>query len=151
MIGSSQMSSRSTGNSHKRAKSIPDEQDAFGNIHNFDFSVVDAEEEKEIYLLLVVHGIGSDIGTQVKNKKGLEIGIDKIIKENKHFASDYNFVVEIINWKEVIEKSNMTEKLDRCRIKTQTRETREVFDYTIPDAIAYMNPRFRANVLKTVV
>ena len=45
----------------------------------------------------------------------------------------------------------MTEKLDRCRIKTQTRETREVFDYTIPDAIAYMNPRFRANVLKTVV
>lgn len=123
----------------------------FGNTHNFDFSVVDAEEEKEIYLLLVVHGIGSDVGTQKKNKKGLEIGIDKVIRENKHFTSDYSLVVEIINWKEVIEKSNMTEKLERCRIKAQTKEAREVFDYTVPDAIAYMNPRFRANVLTTVV
>ena len=52
-----------TKHKHKRSKSIPTEQDMFGNTHDFDFSVVDADEDKEIYLLLLVHGIGSDIGT----------------------------------------------------------------------------------------
>ena len=60
-------------------------------------------------------------------------------------------MTEIINWKEVIEKANQTQRLAKCRIQAQTKEAREVFDYTVPDAIAYMNPRFRANVLTAVV
>ena len=59
----------------KRSRTIPTEQDIFGNKHNFDFSVIEGDEDKEIYLLLLVHGIGSDIGTQKLRKKELMTGI----------------------------------------------------------------------------
>ena len=30
-------------------------------------------------------------------------------------------------------------------------EARKTFDMTVPDCLAYLNPRFRANILETVV
>ena len=44
----------------RRSKSVPSEQE-FGTDHEFNFSVVEDDEEKEIYLLLLTHGIGSNL------------------------------------------------------------------------------------------
>ena len=57
------INSKQEAKKHRRSKSIPTEQDVFGNTHEFDFSVVEDDEDKEIYLILLVHGIGSDVGT----------------------------------------------------------------------------------------
>lgn len=46
------------------------------------------EESKEIYLLLLVHGIGSNLESQMFREQELHKGIKKVIKGG-YFDSDY--------------------------------------------------------------
>ncbi len=68
-----------------------------------------------------------------------------------HFDSQYQIVTHRINWKTEIDKSyRFGHRLKRCKMHSKYQAAREAFDYTVPDCLAYLNPRFRPRILETV-
>ena len=65
---------------------------------------------------MLTHGIGSNLEWQKERKRALKLGIEKVIRDKKHFASKYQIVLEIINWKKLIEEADHTKDLAKCRI-----------------------------------
>ena len=63
-----------------------------------------AEEEKEVYLLLVVHGIGANLEQQRLNETGLHECMAKIT-QGGHLECKYHIVTHVVDWKTEIEKS----------------------------------------------
>lgn len=63
-----------------------------------------AEEEKEVYLILVVHGIGANLEAQKNNESGLHEGMQKVT-QGGHLESKYHIVTHVVDWKTEVEKS----------------------------------------------
>ena len=47
---------------------------------NFSMQEVKGDDEKEVYLVLLVHGIGSDLETQKTRETEFHAGVKKIVK-----------------------------------------------------------------------
>lgn len=60
--------------------------------------------------MLMVHGIGSDVGTQKKNEAELFGGVNKVIKGG-YFDSKYRIVSSRIDWKTMIESSDIMKRM----------------------------------------
>ena len=75
---------------------------------NFEFmkqEVGNDDIEKEVHLILMVHGIGSNYESQKIREKEMHASFKKI--DNKgYFQSDYRIVTHIVNWKQELEKSS---------------------------------------------
>ncbi len=57
-----------------------------------------------------------------------------------------------MDWKTEVEKSfRFGQRLKRVSIPTHVKGAKEMFDYTVPDNLAYLNPRFRPRILETVM
>jgi len=65
---------------------------------------VKGKEEKEVYLVLLVHGIGSNIDSQKIRETEFHAGIKKVIGGG-HFVSQYQIVTHVVDWKTEVEKS----------------------------------------------
>ena len=98
----------------------------------------------------MVHGIGTYLDIQIKNEKDFQTGLNKVIKGG-YFESKYKIVTHIVDWKTTIENSFIRERMEKIHTPSHVANVREVFDQTVPDALAYLNPRFRSNILETVV
>ena len=117
---------------------------------NFNMQEIKGDEEKEIYLLLLVHGIGANIDSQKEREKEIHASLDKITKGG-YFDCEYQIVTHCIDWKTEIDKSNrFGRRLKRTAVPSKWEGAREAFDYTVPDCLAYLNPRFRPRILETV-
>ena len=101
-------------------------------------------------MILMVHGIGSDVGTQKTNQKDFLSGINKVIKGG-YFECDYKIVTHLVDWKTLIDESYIKARLKKIYTPSHVGYARELFDATVPDCLAYLNPRFRSNILETVV
>ena len=109
-----------------------------------------AEEEKEVYLILVVHGIGANLEAQKNNESGLHEGMQKVT-QGGHLESKYHIVTHVVDWKTEVEKSfRFGHRLKQCAVPSKWMEAREAFDNTVPDCLAYLNPRFRPRILETL-
>lgn len=49
-------------------------------LSNFSGNIIKGDEEKEVYLLMMVHGIGSNIETQKTRESELHASLKKVIK-----------------------------------------------------------------------
>lgn len=117
---------------------------------NFSVQEVKDESEKEVYLVMLVHGIGSDIDTQKTRETEFHAGVKKIIKGG-HFDNQFQIVSHIIDWKKELQDSfRFGNRLKRVSIPSHWQSAKEVFDATIPDNLAYLNPRFRPRILETI-
>ena len=117
--------------------------------HVFVYTDVPGDEEKETYLILIVHGIGSDIATQIKNASDLEASFKKIIHGN-HYKTKYKFAMTIIDWRSICDSSKMRDRLARCRIKSQVNDERAAFDATVPDSLFYISSLMNTSILSRV-
>lgn len=78
------------------------------------------------------------------------MGFEKITSEG-YFNNDYQIVTHIVDWKTEVEKSyRYSTRLKRVATPCQLAGAKEAFDYTVPDNMAYLNPRFRPRILETI-
>ena len=56
-----------------------------------------------------------------------------------------------MDWKTEIEKSfRFGHRLKQVTIPSKWQSAKEIYDYTVPDCLAYLNPRFRPRILQTM-
>lgn len=68
-----------------------------------------------------------------------------------YFDSEYQIVTHLVDWKSEVEKSfRFGNRLKRVTIPSQWQSAKDMYDYTVPDNLAYLNPRFRPRILETV-
>ena len=116
----------------------------------FNMQEIQGDEEKEVYLLLIVHGIGANLESQKVREAELHAGMKKIL-EGGYFDCDYKIVTHVVDWKTEVEKSHrFGNRLKRVTIPSQWQSAKEMYDYTVPDNLAYLNPRFRPRILETL-
>ena len=70
----------------------------------FSVQEVKGDEEKEVYLILMVHGIGSNLESQKNSEQQLHNGIKKITRGG-YFDCEYQIVTHVVDWKTEVEKS----------------------------------------------
>ena len=80
-----------------------------------NFHVVEDDTEKEMYLIIIVHGIGSDVNTQSQNKEDFDKAIATILK-GCYLNSKYSFMTHMIDWKTTIDSSEMRIRMKKCQI-----------------------------------
>ena len=78
-----------------------------------------------MYLLLMVHGIGSNLETQVLQEKRLHTSFKKVTQstQNKdsYFDSAYQIVTHVVDWKSEVEASGrFGQRLKRVTIPSST-------------------------------
>ena len=105
------------------------------------FDIIKDDSEKEAYLILVVHGIGSNREVQTQNKKMLDESFQTLISQG-YSRSDFVFERVMIDWKTVVDQSQQREKLKKCSIGHRAAE-RDLFNMTAPDIAQYANPVFK--------
>ena len=67
-----------------------------------NFNIVKDDNEKEAYLILIVHGIGSNKDVQHENKKMLDQSFQTLISQG-YSKSDFVFERVMIDWKTVVD------------------------------------------------
>lgn len=73
------------------------------------------------------------------------------VTQGGHLDSQYHIVTHVVDWKTEIEKSfRFAHVLKQVALPTECKEAREAFDYSVPDCLAYLNPRFRPRILETL-
>ena len=70
-----------------------------------DFHLVQDDCEKEIYLILIVHGIGSPQQTQTNNKQAFDLCLDTLVKGG-FIDCKYQFETVMIDWKTTVDQSD---------------------------------------------
>ena len=56
-----------------------------------------------------------------------------------------------MDWKTEVEKSfRFGHRLKRVTIPSHWQSAKDMYDYTVPDCLAYLNPRFRPRILETI-
>lgn len=100
------------------------------------FQVVQDEAEREAYLILIVHGIGSNTETQTQNLSDFEKSLSELIKGG-FVNSEYTFETFIIDWKTLVDESDIRKRMKKCQISANSE--REMFNMTAPDIIQYLN------------
>ena len=78
--------------------------------------MVQDEKERESYLILIVHGIGSNAETQQRNKAEFEQQMRDLIKGG-YVKSDYTFEVHVVDWKTLVDSSDMRQRM--TKVQTQ--------------------------------
>ena len=117
---------------------------------DFNMQEIKGEEEKEVYLIMIVHGIGSNLEHQRVREHELHAGIKKVT-QGGYFNSEYQVVTHVVDWKTEVEKSfRFGQRIKRVTIPSHWKNAKDMFDYTVPDNLAYLNPRFRPRILETV-
>ena len=57
----------------------------------------------------------------------------------------------MVDWKTEVEKSfRFGHRLKKVTIPSHFQSAKDMYDYTVPDCLAYLNPRFRPRILETV-
>lgn len=99
-----------------------------------NFHVIEDDTEKEMYLIIIVHGIGSDVNTQTQNKEDFDKAIATILK-GCYLNSKYSFMTHMIDWKTTIDSSEMRIRMKKCQIQSHVNDSRDMFNTTAPDII----------------
>ena len=103
-----------------------------------------------MYLILIIHGIGANLETQRGYDKSMNDNFKKIIEGGYH-DSKYDIITHVVDWKTEIEKSGrFGRRLKRVTIPSDWTGPKKWFDNTVPDCLAYLNPRFRPRILETI-
>lgn len=98
-----------------------------------------------MYLLLCVHGIGSNTDTQKINMKDFHKCFKKIDKGG-YYKKVYDLKIHMIDWKTLVDKSKLRSNIAKCHIHSQINEQRTVFNLCAPDVLQYMSPHFRLHI-----
>ena len=68
-----------------------------------------------------------------------------------YFDSEYQIVTHVVDWKTEVEKSfRFGHRLKKVTIPSHFKSAKDMYDYTVPDCLAYLNPRFRSRILETI-
>ena len=60
-------------------------------------------------------------------------------------------MTHVVDWKTEVEKSfRFGHRLKKVTIPSHFQSAKDMYDYTVPDCLAYLNPRFRPRILETV-
>jgi hypothetical protein len=94
-------------------KDPPVELDQLSATSGRNFQVIEDDSEKEMYLIIMVHGIGSDVKTQSQNKEDFDKAISTILK-GCYLNSKYSFITQMIDWKTTIDSSEMRSRMKKC-------------------------------------
>lgn len=72
-------------------------------------------KEKEAYLIIMVHGIGSNTETQAKNRQDFINSVDKLITGG-YIKADYTFEMVMIDWKSTVDSSEIRQRMKKCQV-----------------------------------
>ncbi len=77
--------------------------------------MVPDETEREAYLILIVHGIGSNTEVQSHNKHDFDVSMNALIKGG-YINSQYTFETVVIDWKTTVDESEMRQRMKKCMV-----------------------------------
>ena len=105
--------------------------------------------------MLLVHGIGSNIDSQVLMEEKLHASFKKVTQgkggKEGYFDSAYQIVTHVVDWKSEVEQSGrFGQRLKRVTIPSSSQYAKNMFDYTVPDTMAFFNPCFLPRILESV-
>ncbi len=92
--------------------SVSSEEEKESNISK-QFEQVNNQREQ--YLILLVHGIGTKEEYQAQNVKEFNESIQKVCRRNFK-NSDYEFVIKMVDWKSILNNKQTKEKVDRVTV-----------------------------------
>ena len=128
-------------------------QDASQSQENFSdasFENINDEDEREPYLILVVHGIGSNNETQKLNKLNLDDCIKEVVKQGL-VTPIYKYESVMVDWKSMTDQSESRQRSRKCYISSSVNDKRESFNLVAPDIIQYLNKDFGNKIRATVI
>ena len=70
-----------------------------------------------MYLLLCVHGIGSDAETQKKNMADFHKAFSKI-DQGGYYKKSYDIHIQMIDWKTLVDTSKLRKTFGKCQINS---------------------------------
>lgn len=107
------------------------------------------ENPREIYLLLLVHGIGTQEEWQLQHIKDFNHCLVKV-QELYFKNSPYEFVIKMVNWKSLLNNEETKAKVDRVTIKEGSQSARELFNETVVDILFYLSKGYRSKILQRI-
>lgn len=110
--------------------------------------MVQDSTEREAYLILIVHGIGSNSDTQSKNKSDFDESMAALIKGG-FVDSEFTFETVVIDWKTLVDESAIRKRMQKCKISVNAE--RDMFNVTAPDIIQYLNASYKRVIQECVV
>ncbi|TNV82016.1 hypothetical protein FGO68_gene6477 [Halteria grandinella] len=110
------------------------------------------EDNREQYLLLIVHGIGTVQEWQEQNRAHLRDSILKV--QSKYFhRSNFEFVIRMVDWNSLLKTEETQTKVHRVTVKDvngQTDSYRHIFNETVVDILFYLSKQYRQSILQRV-
>mmetsp|Transcript_25316 Transcript_25316/g.17898 ORF Transcript_25316/g.17898 Transcript_25316/m.17898 type:complete len:157 (-) Transcript_25316:794-1264(-) len=100
---------------------------------------------KEKYLIFCVHGIGTTDEYQEKNITDFRKCVRKILTEG-HYKSKYDFEIQMIDWKNVVDKTKAIDRVKKLHIISNVSAERTMLNMTIPDAMFYATPEYKIQI-----
>ena len=110
------------------------------------------DDTREIYLILIVHGIGNVKQYQDENAEQFTSSINFV--QSNHFPeSRYKCEVRMIDWNSILKTEQTLEKVKRVTISQMgdSDSYRNMINQTGLDILFYLGKHYRPKILKRVV
>ena len=115
------------------------------------FHVIPGNDEKEPYLLLIVHGIGSNTDQQTINKQDFDDCITDLVTKGYATETQFKFMTHVIDWKSMVDASEQRQKMSKANINFEVESARNMFNLTAPDVLQYLSPSYQQEIWKAVI
>ena len=107
---------------------------------------------KEIYLLIIVHGIGSKRESQEEQQAQLRASLQELIHDDEYYKSKYQYCVAFVDWKSCVVNLASLKRLNKCKVYSRdTRVERDTFHDVFNDALSYLSSTDREVLLTSAV
>lgn len=83
--------------------------------------------ELEPFLIIIVHGIGSNKDTQKLNLSNFEESF-ATIRKGGYYKQMYNLQMKMVDWKTAVDESSIRKDLNRCQIQSGAQDARDMFN-----------------------